>query len=440
MLRARVPEGWFVKESFTLLAPDGQANIIVSREPLDPGLTTEQYARIQGDLLRREFPGYTERALTLLPLAVGAAYLRLFSWRPPDGVPVTQHQVYFASSGVGYTATATTPSTNHARYAAVFDEVLGSLVLGPAAPPVPPPPVRPATPSFPPPGPAPVTGGSRPAQTVVGRRSDLAPPAPPPPEPRQPAAPERYLWAAVDRVLVAAVDVADARARGPVPGEPDDADEQAVRAALDAVLGATPELPWHGDPDVEARVRTRIAAWAAGARRLAVATDPGDPARTTDLLWTAAGLVAAAALGARRTGDEDSGLATVLGRVRDGLPEPEGAWDEELATVVVVRPTRYRLRTVLEAGSGRLVRAGNAATQTRWGQVIDHHDLPLPVSLADRIDFLLQQFDAGLEWKEGDPPSVMSKRDAFGNGYGYVLRRLREALGPAYQVLDSAQY
>lgn len=108
-LSADVPSDWFLKESITLLAPDGQANVIASIEPLDPSLTSRQYAEIQGDLLRREFPGYHE--FEFAPAAVYGGqpgYLRHFAWIPPDGRSVTQLQTYLAMSGSGYTATATT--------------------------------------------------------------------------------------------------------------------------------------------------------------------------------------------------------------------------------------------------------------------------------------------------------------------------------------------
>ena len=62
-LRAEVPETWFAKESVTFLAPDGQANVIASSEPLDPSIDTERYASTQGDLLAKEFPGYEQHEL-----------------------------------------------------------------------------------------------------------------------------------------------------------------------------------------------------------------------------------------------------------------------------------------------------------------------------------------------------------------------------------------
>ena len=116
-LRLPVMSGWFVKESHTLLAADGQANVIASSEPLDPTIDVQQYAGEQGRLLRNEFPGYDEYEFREeLVFGGRPGYIRIFSWTPPDGVPVTQMQMYYAADGRGYTATATTPSSGFDRY------------------------------------------------------------------------------------------------------------------------------------------------------------------------------------------------------------------------------------------------------------------------------------------------------------------------------------
>ena len=57
-ISARMPEAWLGKESITLIAPDGQANVIASTEPLDASVDATRYAEIQGELLRFEFPYY----------------------------------------------------------------------------------------------------------------------------------------------------------------------------------------------------------------------------------------------------------------------------------------------------------------------------------------------------------------------------------------------
>ena len=122
-----VPADWFVKESITLLAPTGQANVIVSSEPLDPTLTSSQYASTQGELLRREFPGYVEHRFDESTVFGMFGYLRQFEWTPPDGVRVAQVQAYAANAGRGYTATGTAPATVMGDYIQVFYDVLGSF-------------------------------------------------------------------------------------------------------------------------------------------------------------------------------------------------------------------------------------------------------------------------------------------------------------------------
>ena len=109
-LRAPVPEGWSVTESWVLRSPDGRVDVGVEREPLPPDVGTERYAQAQGDRLATDLPQYRQHVLTVLPLASGPAYARLFSWAPPAGPPVVRVQVYATVPGTGFTATATAPA------------------------------------------------------------------------------------------------------------------------------------------------------------------------------------------------------------------------------------------------------------------------------------------------------------------------------------------
>ena len=130
-LQASVPANWATKEQITLLAPDGAANVIASVEPLNDSMQTEEYARLQGDLLRRDFPGYEELDFREIRLVNGRDCLqRTFSWHPADADPVTQVQLYFASGGRGYTATATATSTHFPELKLQLGEILSSLVFG----------------------------------------------------------------------------------------------------------------------------------------------------------------------------------------------------------------------------------------------------------------------------------------------------------------------
>lgn len=129
-LTAPLPEGWFAKESITLLAPNGQANVIASSEPLDPAIDTNLYAQVQGDLLRKEFPRYREFASEPARMLAGKnGYMRHFEWTPAGGDAVTQIQFYYAEEGRGYTITATAPSTQFERFEVQFRQLLVGFAL-----------------------------------------------------------------------------------------------------------------------------------------------------------------------------------------------------------------------------------------------------------------------------------------------------------------------
>ena len=77
----------------TVLSPDGQANVIVSSESLDPSIDTTEYATKQVGDLAREFPGYRQIAFTPARLlGIRQGYLCRYEWQPPTGPPVTQLQ------------------------------------------------------------------------------------------------------------------------------------------------------------------------------------------------------------------------------------------------------------------------------------------------------------------------------------------------------------
>ena len=130
VITASKPVDWFAKESHTFLAPDGRANVIASSEPLDPDIDSFSYADIQGDLLQREFRGYVQQSFEEMDVFGGrAGFMRRFTWQPEDGEPVTQIQLYCAEDGRGYTATATTPSTEYASYELTLVTLLQSLSI-----------------------------------------------------------------------------------------------------------------------------------------------------------------------------------------------------------------------------------------------------------------------------------------------------------------------
>ena len=282
----------------------------------------------------------------------------------------------------------------------------------------------------------------------------VLPPVPPArPKPKLPGRPhprgprDRYLDAAIDRVMVAAIDIADADPDGPtvppplVPGQPTtvvDVHVAAVRTVLDAILmrGWGPPLPWHGRMDVEALAMARVGRWGRIANLLVAATRPSAGSVLDDEVWVTARLVAIAAAEARAEAvDERSGLAGVLDRVRRGLEDPDGAWDDTVATVRVARPVRYRLKTGFDGGSGHLLWAANDAARERWDYPVDHFDLPLPMSLARHVQSLVDRYDldhpdVGRETRPLNPTEFAEFRE----DYLMTLDELRAALGPAYVV------
>lgn len=131
LLSAEIPPGWIYKESYTFLAPDGGANVIMSSEPVIDDLDSEAYANMQGSILEAEFPQYEQ--LTLAPYVIvgvnGHGWLRTFTWTPLDGNPVQQTQLYVVLFGRGCTATATSTVSKYERHRAVISTILRSMAV-----------------------------------------------------------------------------------------------------------------------------------------------------------------------------------------------------------------------------------------------------------------------------------------------------------------------
>jgi hypothetical protein len=136
-LSAPVPEGWLVKESLTLLAPDGFANVIASSESVDKTLTTQQYADGQGKDLRNQFPKFKELSYGPAQMLGGReCFVRRFEWSPPDREDdaVTHVQVYHIAAGRGYTLTATARSVRFESVEAILISVLERVQISPENP------------------------------------------------------------------------------------------------------------------------------------------------------------------------------------------------------------------------------------------------------------------------------------------------------------------
>jgi tetratricopeptide (TPR) repeat protein len=126
------PPGWGVKESVTLLEPSGQANVIVSTEPVPPGTTTEDYARANEEQMDQgDFPGYRQFSREETEFANGGpAIVRRFEWTPPDGATVTQIQLYHVDGDRGLTATGTTTSASYDDLELDLEQLLLSIAAG----------------------------------------------------------------------------------------------------------------------------------------------------------------------------------------------------------------------------------------------------------------------------------------------------------------------
>lgn len=131
LLSADVLPGWFYKESYTFLAPDGQANVMMSTEPLDEAIDSDAYTEIQGSMLENEFPGYQQLALEpyVISGVEGHGWLREFSWNPEGQEPVQQTQIYVVLFGRGCTVTATSLASEYEKHRADLAAVFGSIAV-----------------------------------------------------------------------------------------------------------------------------------------------------------------------------------------------------------------------------------------------------------------------------------------------------------------------
>jgi hypothetical protein len=446
---AQLP-GWVHREELQISTSSVLTQVRL--EPLSPGTDLHRWTDVV--FSRAPFLGdrraLGDRAVSVR--GVDDAWLHTFDWQPAGSGRVLTTVVTGIAGDDGFSLAVDVPFQGTELFLDP-DAVLARVEVRPRRPPrpfaapaalalppwprpVPPPSVH--EPPTPPPFPAPV---EPPARSTVEYHLPPVPPARPrretPSRTRLRGPRDRYLDAAIDRVMVAAIDIADADPDGPtvppphVPGQPAsrvDVDVAAVRTVLDAILmrGWGPPLPWHGRMDVEALAFARVGRWRRIANLLVAATRPSAGTVLDDEVWVTARLVAIAAAEAREEGiDERSGLAGVLDRVRRGLEDPDGAWDDSVATVRVARPVRFRLKTGFDGGSGHLLWAANDAARSRWDHPVDHFDVQ---SLVDRYD--LDRPHAG---RRTHPLSQDELVD-FREDYLMTVDELRAALGPAYVV------
>jgi hypothetical protein len=103
--------------------------------------------------------------------------------------------------------------------------------------------------------------------------------------------------------------------------------------------------------------------------------------------------------------------------------------------VLVARAARYRLRVGFDGGSGRLLWAANDAARARWDHSVDHFDLPVPLTLAQHVQSLVDRYDldhpaVGRETRRFTPDQLSDFRE----DYLMTLDELRAALGSGYVI------
>ncbi|MFC7759127.1 hypothetical protein ACFQY4_14880 [Catellatospora bangladeshensis] len=95
-------------------------------------------------------------------------------------------------------------------------------------------------------------------------------------------------------------------------------------------------------------------------------------------------------------------------------------------------------RFFFDAGSGGVLWPTGSAARQIWGSPVDLALLPVSDSLRRDLDELAARYDTSLNWD--DPPAPGPWREArctaFNREVRDVVGRLREELGPAWQITD----
>jgi hypothetical protein len=107
-----------------------------------------------------------------------------------------------------------------------------------------------------------------------------------------------------------------------------------------------------------------------------------------------------------------------------------------------VSKPRYILRFFFDAGSGVCLWSGNKAAEERFDYPVETARLNLPPDLAADLEQLITDYDADFPWDDPgtrDPARLEYLRANEEGLYARVdalLPRLREALGPEFEILD----
>lgn len=102
----------------------------------------------------------------------------------------------------------------------------------------------------------------------------------------------------------------------------------------------------------------------------------------------------------------------------------------------------YVLRFFFDAGSGVCLWSGNKTAEERFDYPVETSKLNLPADLADELEQLITDYDADFPWDDPgtrDPKRIEFLRvneEELYRRADILLRRLRDALGPDFKILD----
>ena len=134
-LTVDVPDGWLVRESIELAAPDEGAYVTASVEGVDPDTTAEQVADRYRQAVAERLPEYEELAVERIELSPGRpAVVRKVRWKPPQDEPVAELQMYSIRAGRAIVATARGREASFDKLEPTLRDVLAATDVGVPSP------------------------------------------------------------------------------------------------------------------------------------------------------------------------------------------------------------------------------------------------------------------------------------------------------------------
>lgn len=99
-----------------------------------------------------------------------------------------------------------------------------------------------------------------------------------------------------------------------------------------------------------------------------------------------------------------------------------------------------KLRYFFDPGTDICLWAADDAAREKFGYAVEFEDLPLTDAIAEKALQLAKWFDTSIDWSSPGAPSPWSEteRQDFILASKDFYRKLVEALGPDYEVIDEA--